>query len=485
MGMEGGAGAGLGAGPGAPAAAAERPRLGVVTKTDPDGQPDSPSPLVAQMRAKQLWSEEEDTALRAAVHEMGPQKWKRIAQKVAGRNDVQCLQRWKKVLDPDLRKGKWSDAEDDIMRSVKQTNPKIKWGSLALYIPGRCGKQCRERWDTFLDPTLKRSEWTPEEDAVIMQARQGAGTRTWSELSKILPGRSQLKVRDRYKGLCRALRRQAEAGCAGAGAGAGAGAETKEGIAKPAILVRRRSRGQRGGGCGCGGTACAGAATKEPVPHHFPANVVMPAPPANAGDATAIAAPPAAVATASATAGTAAADSAPSLAKLAPGLQNIQQMHMQHLQQMHMQHMQKMHHMHHMQRMQEIMSLKQQQQNLQQQQQQQQQKQQAQQQAQQQTQQQAQQQVQPQAQQQQQQVQQVQQVQQQQQVQQVQPEQVQQVQQQPRQQQHGSHLCIESVGAGARVLHNTLDGCVEVNGLCFLREEVGRELGMRKPRGHY
>lgn len=61
------------------------------------------------------------------------------------RTDVQCLHRWQKVLNPDLVKGAWTKEEDDrIMELVNKYGAK-KWSVIAQNLPGRIGKQCRER----------------------------------------------------------------------------------------------------------------------------------------------------------------------------------------------------------------------------------------------------------------------------------------------------------------------------------------------------
>ena len=61
------------------------------------------------------------------------------------RTDVQCLHRWQKVLNPDLVKGAWTKEEDDrIMELVSKYGAK-KWSVIAQNLPGRIGKQCRER----------------------------------------------------------------------------------------------------------------------------------------------------------------------------------------------------------------------------------------------------------------------------------------------------------------------------------------------------
>ena len=97
--------------------------------------------------AGRRWTKEEDEKLREAVAEVGPQNWKLIATKHLaghGRSDVQCLHRWQKVLRPGLVKGPWTTDEDrTIVECVKEGV--TKWSEVADRIPGRLGKQCRER----------------------------------------------------------------------------------------------------------------------------------------------------------------------------------------------------------------------------------------------------------------------------------------------------------------------------------------------------
>lgn len=54
------------------------------------------------------WTEAEDELLRNAVAEYLGKNWKRIAERIPDRSDVQCLHRWQKVLRPGLIKGPWT-----------------------------------------------------------------------------------------------------------------------------------------------------------------------------------------------------------------------------------------------------------------------------------------------------------------------------------------------------------------------------------------
>jgi hypothetical protein len=69
-----------------------------------------------------------------------------------------------------------------------------RWAAIAACMPGRRGKQCRDRYVNHLAPNISRGEWSDLEERSLAEGYLLLGTK-WAALARMLPGRTENMVR--------------------------------------------------------------------------------------------------------------------------------------------------------------------------------------------------------------------------------------------------------------------------------------------------
>ena len=95
---------------------------------------------------------------------------------------------------------KWSKFEDDLLRELVVKFGENDWRHLAKKMEGRNSRQCRERWQYYLNPNLKVGNWTKEEDELILKKREELGPK-WMTIKNFFKNRTDAMIKNRYKHL--------------------------------------------------------------------------------------------------------------------------------------------------------------------------------------------------------------------------------------------------------------------------------------------
>lgn len=96
-----------------------------------------------------VWRNTEDEILKAAVMKYGKNQWARIASLLHRKAAKQCKARWYEWLDPSVKKTEWSREEDEKLLHLAKLMP-TQWRTIAPIV-GRTSNQCLERYEFLLD----------------------------------------------------------------------------------------------------------------------------------------------------------------------------------------------------------------------------------------------------------------------------------------------------------------------------------------------
>jgi len=100
-----------------------------------------------------------------------------------------------------LPRRRWTTKEDEALRAAVDACGESSWHAVAAIVGSRWPWQCRERWSYHLRPGIKKDKWSKDEDAKLLALVEEHGSK-WTLISRELPRRPPIAVKNRYRLLC-------------------------------------------------------------------------------------------------------------------------------------------------------------------------------------------------------------------------------------------------------------------------------------------
>ncbi|KAK8840471.1 hypothetical protein M9Y10_030676 [Tritrichomonas musculus] len=72
-----------------------------------------------------------------------------------------------------------------------------EWNRIAIFMPSRSARQCKDRYEGYLSPSIKHDKFTNEEDLIIIEKYEIFGPK-WKKIASFINGRSGNQIKNRW-----------------------------------------------------------------------------------------------------------------------------------------------------------------------------------------------------------------------------------------------------------------------------------------------
>lgn len=115
----------------------------------PSSSPEPPYDISVKLSPrslpKQKFNEEDDERLKAIIKDLGTKSWADVSKAMGNRNPRQCKERWENYLNPHINNDPWTKEEDDLL-ILKQKEIGSRWVTISHFFNRRTDAAVKNRW---------------------------------------------------------------------------------------------------------------------------------------------------------------------------------------------------------------------------------------------------------------------------------------------------------------------------------------------------
>lgn len=148
--------------------------------------------------AKGSWTKDEDERLLQAVAQFGTDDWSQVRQGVRSRTVKQCKDRYKLKLDPAIVTAPWTRAEDMELLQLSREHGR-SWTKIAKHLTGRTENAVKARIATL--ERKRQCEWSDADDQLLRDLKQRASSGEDIVFTQFFPARTEHSIQKRWDAL--------------------------------------------------------------------------------------------------------------------------------------------------------------------------------------------------------------------------------------------------------------------------------------------
>jgi len=150
---------------------------------------------IKKSKVLKKWTKEEDSILIDLTNKFNNKNWNIISSHFEDKTPLQCFSRYKRIR-PGIIKGSWTREEDQKILELVNQYGRL-WSKISKVLISRNGKQIRDRYINILDPSIKKGKFSLEEDLKLLNLYKKLGPR-WATIAKFFENRTADMVKNRF-----------------------------------------------------------------------------------------------------------------------------------------------------------------------------------------------------------------------------------------------------------------------------------------------